>query len=355
MTLIIDGSFGEGGGQILRTSVALSCITGKEVKVVNIRAKRPKPGLKRQHMTAIQAAAAICNAEVSGLKLGSTTITFRPGDIRYGNYKFDIGTAGSITLVLQTLLPIMAYSKGSITVEISGGTDVPWSPPIDYVRNVIRYHLNLLGYSFNLDLIRRGHYPRGGGLVRVSVDRPPRGFNGIKLIDRGSLRVVKGRSHCVRLPKHVAERQARAAESLLRREGVNVPISIELEWYEQNKDSHLGPGSGIVLWAIYDKTIIGGDALGARGKRAEIVGEEAATKLLKAMKSGTALDKHMSDNIIPYIALAKGTSIITSEELSMHAYTNIWLVKQILGIKARLEGELGKPFKLEIKGAGIEF
>jgi len=355
MILIIDGSFGEGGGQILRTSIALSCITGKEIKVVNIRAKRPEPGLKRQHMTAIQAAATICRAEVSGLKLGSTTITFKPGDIKHGSYRFDIGTAGSITLVLQTLLPIMAYSKAPITVEIRGGTDVPWSPPIDYVRNVIRYHLRLLGYEFNIELIRRGHYPRGGGLVKVHVSNPPRGLNSIELIERGRLREIKGRSHCVRLPKHVAERQARAAESLLKREGIKAPISIDLEWYEQGKDPHLGPGSGIVLWAIYDKTVIGGDALGARGKRAEIVGEEAATKLLKAMRSGMALDKHMSDNIIPYIALARGTSIITGEELSMHAYTNTWLVKQILGIDVELKGELGKPFKLRIKGAGIEF
>ncbi|HDD26671.1 MAG TPA: RNA 3'-terminal phosphate cyclase [Acidilobales archaeon] len=355
MTLVIDGSYGEGGGQILRTSIALSCITGKPVKIINIRAKRPEPGLKRQHMTAIQAASTLCNAEVEGLRLGSTTIVFKPGSIRSGSFRFDIGTAGSITLVLQTLLLIAAYTEGSTVIEIRGGTDVPWSPPVDYLRYVIGDHLKSLGYEFKLDLLRRGHYPRGGGLVRVYISNPPRGFKSIELVKRGRLLSIEGISHCVRLPKHVAERQARAAYTLLSREGIKAPINIKLEWYEQGKDPHLGPGSGIVLWAKCDNTVLGGDSLGAKGKRAEVVGEEAAKKLINALRSGMALDKHMSDNIIPYIALAEGVSRIGGEELSMHAFTNIWLVKKILGVEVELEGELGKPFILKIRGAGIRF
>ena len=353
--IVIDGSFGEGGGQILRTSVALSAILGKPVKIVNIRAKRPQPGLKRQHMTAISAAATLCSAEVEGLKLGSTTVTFKPGAIRSGIFKFDIGTAGSISLVLQTLLPIMAYAPGPTEVRITGGTDVPWSPPIDYVRSVITYHLKLLGYEVNVELIRRGHYPRGGGEVRVRVSKPPRALTSLNLVKRGDVKFIKGRSHCVKLPKHVAERQAKSAKEILSKELAGIPIEIELEWYEHGRDPHLGPGSGIVLWASAGKALLGADSLGARGKRAEVVGEEAAKKLLNDLRTGMALDTHMSDNIIPYIALAKGTSVIGGARLSMHAYTNVWLIKKILKVDAKLQGSLDEPFTLEVKGAGITY
>ncbi|MCS7099566.1 MAG: RNA 3'-terminal phosphate cyclase, partial [Sulfolobales archaeon] len=171
--LEIDGSFGEGGGQILRTAVALSAITGTDIRVVNIRARRPEPGLKRQHLTGILAAAEMCNAVVEGAQVGSTEVVFKPGSIRGGEYRFDVGTAGSVTLVLQTLLPIAAFADSPVAIEVSGGTDVPWSPPVDYLRYVVKPHLERLGYAFGVELVRRGHYPRGGGLVRVSVDRPP--------------------------------------------------------------------------------------------------------------------------------------------------------------------------------------
>ncbi len=352
--IVIDGSFGEGGGQILRTSIALSAILGVPIKIANIRAKRPQPGLKRQHMTAITAAATLCNAEVEGLKLGSTTIVFKPKDIKSGTFRFDIGTAGSISLVLQTLLPIMAYAPGPTEVKISGGTDVPWSPPIDYVRSVITYHLKLVGYEVRIELIRRGHYPRGGGEVRVKVDKPPRALAAVELIKRGNVRYIKGRSHCVKLPKHVAERQAKSARELLSKELAGIPIEIELEWYEPSKDPHLGPGSGIVLWASAGEALLGADALGARGKRAEVVGEEAAKKLLNDLRTGMALDTHMSDNIIPYLALAEGTSSIGGAKLSMHAYTNIWLIKKILNIEVEYQGNLNEPFKLRVRGAGVK-
>lgn len=353
---VIDGSYGEGGGQILRTSVALSCITGEDIKVIKIRAKRPKPGLKRQHITAIKAAATLCKAEVEGLELGSTEIVFRPGSIISGSFKFNIGTAGSITLVLQTLLPIMLYTPSNVTVELRGGTDVPWSPPIDYFRNVITWHVSKLSNSvIKTELIRRGHYPRGGGIVRVSVINPSRELNSLRLIKRGDIKYIKGNSHCVRLPRHVAERQASAAKDELIKEGINVPIDINTEWYEASKDPHLDPGSGIVLWCVCDNTVLGADSLGAKGKRAELVGTEAARKLIKDLRTGMALDTHMSDNIVPYVALAKGESLVGCSELTMHAFTNVWLVKNVLNVEASVEGELGKPFILRVKGKSISY
>ena len=344
----IDGSYGEGGGQILRTSVALSCITGQDIRVVNIRAKRPSPGLKKQHLTALRAASIICSANVEGLKEGSKEIIFRPGSIRSGNFTFDIGTAGSVTLVLQTLLPIMAFSSSQISVEVKGGTDVPWSPPIDYVRFVMLPLLKRVGYEVELNLIRRGHYPKGGGFIRAFVKNPPKGFSSISLVERGQIKEIRGLSHCVKLPKHVAERQATAAEAKLRSAGIRVPISIDIEYYEKTHDPHRGPGSGIVLWSLTDKSILGGDALGAKGKRAEVVGEEAADKLIEDLKTGAALDRHMSDNMLIYLALAKGKSKISGSQLSMHALTVIWLINKLATARIDVVGEPGKVFTAEI-------
>ncbi len=347
--LVIDGSFGEGGGQILRTAVALAAITGEEVKIVNIRAKRPDPGLKRQHLTGILAAAKMCDAVVEGASVGSTEVVFKPGTIRGGRYTFDVGTAGSVTLVLQTLLPIMAFADSPVSVEVRGGTDVPWSPPVDYLRFVIRPHLERVGYSFSVEVFRRGHYPRGGGVVRVAVERPPRSFRSVELVRAGNLLSINGLSHCVKLPKHVAERQARAAYEEIRKHFPNVRVDIGLEWYEPEKDPHLGPGSGIVLWATTERSVVGGDGLGEKGKPAEVVGREAATKLLEDLSTGMAYDRHMADIIIPYLALANGLSTIGISRLTLHAYTNIWLVKNVLKADISYEGDIDSPAIVRIK------
>lgn len=348
--LVIDGSFGEGGGQILRTAVALSAVTGADIRVVNIRAKRPEPGLKRQHLTGILAAAKMCDAVVEGASVGSTEIVFRPGSIRGGSYVFDVGTAGSVTLVLQTLLPIMAFADSPVSVEVRGGTDVPWSPPVDYLRYVIGPHLRELGYSFSVELVRRGHYPRGGGIVRVTVERPPRSFRPSSRVESGRLLRVEGVSHCVRLPRHVAERQAEAAASELAKRGFGVRVDVRTEWYEPSRDPHLGPGSGIVLWAVTERSILGADSLGERGKPAEVVGREAASKLLEDLSTGMAYDRHMADIVIPYLALAEGPSTVGVSRLTLHAYTNVWLVRSMLrGVEVDYSGDLDSPAVIRVK------
>ncbi|MEM2757242.1 MAG: RNA 3'-terminal phosphate cyclase, partial [Sulfolobales archaeon] len=224
--VIVDGSVGEGGGQILRTSVALSSILMKPIKVVNIRAKRRNPGLQNQHITAVKAAAEITNATVEGLYLKSTEITFTPKKLKPGRYSFDIGTAGSTTLVLQTLLPILLFMPGETEVEIIGGTDVPWSPPIDYLKNIMLHYIRLLGAEVEVKLLRRGHYPSGGGIVVAKVVNPPAKLRPIKMLERGELVRINGISHCVKLPKHVAERQAKTAEDILRSTYPKIPIDI---------------------------------------------------------------------------------------------------------------------------------
>jgi len=347
----IDGSFGEGGGQILRTSLALSALLGRPVRIYNIRAKRPRPGLQRQHLVSVRAVAELSSARVEGLRLGSTEIVFYPGRIRGGRFRFDIGTAGSITLVLQAVLPVAAYAPEPVEMQITGGTDVPWSPPIDYVRFVLRRLLERMGYVFEAVLRRRGHYPRGGGLVVVRVPRPPGRLDAVDYGSRGRILAVEGLSHAVRLPRHVAERQAAAARRLLQRLGV--PVRIELEWYEPGRDPHLGPGSGIVVWAIAERSVLGGDALGAKGKPAERVGEEAARKLLEDFETSAALDRHASDMLITYAAVACGESLLYGSRLTMHAWTNMHVVRK-LAPEVEMEfvegGELDKPFKLRVHG-----
>src|SRR5436309_9372853 len=168
----VDGSFGEGGGQVLRTAVALAAVLSKEIHVFNIRAGRAEPGLRPQHMTGVKAAAELCSANLQGLEVGATEFVFKPGRLRAGTFRFDVGTAGSVTLVLQTLMPMIAFAPGPVQLEITGGTDVKWSPPIDYVRLVTLPILKKIGYLGDLEIVRRGHYPKGGGLVRFSTRGP---------------------------------------------------------------------------------------------------------------------------------------------------------------------------------------
>ncbi|MCE4601433.1 MAG: RNA 3'-terminal phosphate cyclase [Desulfurococcales archaeon] len=349
--IVIDGSMGEGGGQILRTALAISAVTGRPVRVVNIRAKRRNPGLRPQHLTAVKALADITRARVKGAFVGSMEIEFWPGPVRGGRYTFDVGTAGSVSLVLQALLPALAYADSPVYVRISGGTDVPMSPSIDYMREVLSSLLARFSYLIRIRLLRRGHYPRGGGIVELEIDEPPGMLNPVDIVERGPINSLRGRSHAVRLPRHVAERQARAASRLIERE-LGIAPEIEIEWYKPERDPHLGPGSGITLWAITERSVLGSDALGARGKPAERVGEEAARGLLEDLKLGAAVDRHASDMLPVYMALARGVSRFTGAVLTSHAMTVFKLLKTIIdGFEFKVEGE--SPFKAVIHGVGL--
>ena len=351
--VVIDGSMGEGGGQILRTAIALSAVTGQPVRVVNIRAKRKNPGLRPQHLTAIRALAQITGARVRGAEVGSSEIEFWPGPIRGGVYDFNVGTAGSVSLVLQAILPALAFADSPVRVRITGGTDVKMAPTIDYMRNVFARLLLNFGYRVDIRVYRRGHYPRGGGRVEAIIENPPRRLEPTRIVERGRLLGVEGRSHAVRLPRHVAERQAKAAARVIK-ERLGVDPRIEIEWYEPGRDPHLGPGSGIALWAAYEGSVLGSDSLGERGKRAEVVGREAAIKLVDDIASGAAVDRYASDMLPPYMALASGVSEYTGASLTSHAETVFMLLRIILpeaGIE--VEGSPGKPFRARINGIGL--
>ncbi|MEM3562725.1 MAG: RNA 3'-terminal phosphate cyclase [Candidatus Jordarchaeaceae archaeon] len=349
----IDGSQGEGGGQLLRTSVALSALVNKPVKIYNIRAKRSEPGLKAQHATAINALAKITQAQVTGIKIGSDTITFTPNRPQGGEFKFDIGTAGSISLVLQTIMPCAAFAQSDTKLEIRGGTDVAWSPPIDYITNVTLPILKKMGYQSEVVTVRRGHYPRGGGLVKATIN-PVKKLLPLKLVERGEILRIRGISHAVKLPQHVSQRQADSAEKKLRKAGFE-NVEIKLEWYEKEKDPHLGAGSGIVLWAETSSgSVIGADVLGEKGKPAEKVGEEAADRLLREINRNTPIDSHMGDMLIPYLGVADGVSQIKVSELTLHLLSNIWVTEKILNVKFSVTGKEGEPGTISVKGINLQ-
>ena len=348
----IDGSHGEGGGQILRTSVSLSALTLEPVRVTNIRAGRPKPGLKRQHIAGIDLTARLVNAEVKGLNVGSEKIEFIPKQRRGGEFTYDVGTAGSVSLVLQAALPPALLSPDRVHFTLRGGTDVSWSPPVDYMSNVFSYILGKMGATIKLTQKKRGHYPKGGGKVTCIVE-PIEKLTPLTLTNFGNLESVEGLSHCVRLPAHVAERQASSAEKVLHEKGVGV-IDIKREYYPKNSDPHFGPGSGIVLWAESDSGVrVGSNNLGARGKRAEDVGSEAAYNLLSEISPDKAIDSHLSDMLVPYLALATGNSKIGISKVTSHLETNIWAARCILDVDMKLEGRIGESGLLTVKG--IEF
>jgi len=337
--IYIDGSYGEGGGQIIRTAVALSAVTATEVTITNIRRNRPKPGLKAQHMSAIRTAADMTGARISGLKPGSTEITFSPGDIPGGHYNIDIGTAGSITLLLQCLVPVALSAQEPVSLDITGGTDVAWSPPINYMDHVLLPVLSAMGLKCNIRLQRRGYYPRGGGRVTALIQ--PSVLEATDLEkekvkerdnDKGSDKekekepcMVSGISHSSNLPSHVARRQADAAAQALEKAG----YSSSIDTWTANFPS---TGSGITLWCGH----AGGSALGKRGLPAEKVGKAAAGEIITELGSGAAVDVHLADQLIPYMGLARGGSF-TVREVSEHTKTNIWVVEQFLDVEFRIE------------------
>ncbi len=335
----IDGAYGEGGGAVLRIATALSAVTSKSVKIFNIRSKRPKPGLMPQHLNAVKAVADISNAKVSGLELGSTELFFQPGVIRSGNYEIDIKTAGSITLILQAFMIPAAFADGPVKISITGGTDVRWSPSIDYFNKVTLPILKLMGYLANTKLIRRGHYPRGGGMLEVEIIPVPK-LNPINIVEPNFCS-IRGISHSVNLPEHVATRQANAALKILKNKGYNLQIDIE------HSNNSLGPGSGIFLWT--DGPVpVSGSSIGERGKKAEEVGVEAANEILYHISRRSAVDRYMGDQIIPYLAIA-GNSTIKTAELTQHALTNIHVTECFINKKINVIGKLGESAILTVE------
>ncbi|RLG92488.1 MAG: RNA 3'-phosphate cyclase [Candidatus Hecatellales archaeon] len=350
----VNGSILEGGGQILRVSTALSALTGKPLKVFNVRAKRSPPGLRMQHLTAIKALAELVDAKVKGLNVGSKEIEFYPRTIKGGNFNFDVGTAGSITLVLQALTPVAAYAPQKVFVEIKGGTNNKWAPPIEYMQHVFFPVLKKMGFEGSVSLVRRGFYPKGGGIVRAYLN-PVKSLKPLNLTDKPKVEKVWGLAYSCRLPEHIPKRMAKTAERILVDSGFR-DVQIEVESLQSgHAKCSLDPGCGIVLVAMLgDGLRMGSDCLGEIGKPAEKVGEEAALSLLQQLKEEALVDFHLADQLIIWVSLAEGTSSFYTSRLTLHTLTSIEVCKQILGVNFRVEGEEGKPTTISCRGIGLK-
>ncbi len=325
--LSIDGSHGEGGGQILRSALSLAAITGRPVRIEKLRANRKKPGLAAQHLTSVRAAAMLCDAEVKGAELGSQTLQFIPRKpVRAGDYSLDVaqaregGSAGAVMLVLQTLLPPLALATGVSTVMLRGGTHVDMSPSYDYVHDVWLPTLARMGVRAELSLVRSGWYPVGRGEVRLRIAGSGE-LLPLRLEHRGPLRAVTGRALAANLPAHICERMAAHARDLLEQAG----IAAEIETVVMKAAC---PGAGLYLTAHYENSLAGFGAQGKRGKPAEQVAEEACFALLQHYRSGAALEQHLADQLILPAALCRGESIFGVERISPHLVTNAWVVER---------------------------
>ncbi len=319
----IDGSQGEGGGQMLRTAVALSALTGRSVTVKNIRAKRANPGLAAQHLTAVRGVAALCSARIDGDRVGSTALSFEPGPVSGRRLRLDIGTAGSVTLVLQSCMLASLRANGTVSLRVTGGTNVRWSPPIDYFSMVLLPHLARMGVSAQLRLVQRGFHPQGGGEVDMEL-RPPMDMAAFDETGRGRLVSADGVCYSRNLPGHVCSRMSAAAQKRF----LDASLSIASDVGE-------GPssGAGMQLCARFERTLLGGDGLGERGVPAGKVGETAADALLSEIRSAATLDVHASDQLLPYMALADGPSRFIVREITGHLTTQMQLLRAFMPVE----------------------
>ena len=343
-TIEIDGSFGEGGGQILRTALSLSCITGCPLKLFNIRKGRKKPGLMPQHITCVNAAAVITHAQVSGNEKGSTELTFRPGNIRPGDYMFDIGTAGSCSLVFQTLLPPLVFSGKPSNIIITGGTHVPFSPTYDYISNIFLPMLNRTGVAVESQIMRYGFYPKGGGRVSFRVN-PVTTIKGMKLTSRGTLLSVRGHSGVANLPISIAARQKMSVMQTLH------PVEADIQLMEVPSE---GQGTFVFLKSEYEYALAGFSSLGERGKPAEAVGKEAAEQLTAFNNSSACLDPHLADQMVLYLSLAHEDSSFTTSRITQHLITNLRVIEKFLNVRYEIEGELHSEGSVSLRPSSLK-
>lgn len=329
--LQIDGSYGEGGGQILRTSLSLAAITGQPIRIDRIRANRAKPGLAIQHLTGVRATAALCQAKVTGDQVGSTQLEFIPSQaVQAGHYTFDVaqtlgtGSAGAVTLILQTVLLPLALTQGESIVTLRGGTFVPWSPPAPYIEQVYLPFLQQMGVQATVKLSAWGWYPRGGGELELKVRGNSQGVGSLKsihLLERGALQQIQGVAIVTELPSHIPQRMASRARNLLEQAQLKAQV-------QPRRERGVGPGAGIFLSAVYEQTRTGFGSVGKVGLPAEQVAAIATQELLDFHTHGAPVDVHLADQLLLPAALAAEPSQYRTTEISTHLITNAWVIEQ---------------------------
>ena len=335
----IDGMRGEGGGQILRTSLALSMITGKPFKMTGIRSRRKRPGLMRQHLTAVRAAAEISGAELEGDEINSTSLLFRPGPVLPGNYHFRIGSAGSTTLVLQTLLPALMLADAESSLVIEGGTHNMMAPPYDFLEKSFLPHLREMGPKVDINLQSWGFYPAGGGRIEVRI-RPVTKLKPLKLLERGAAKSKKCRAVLSSLPSQVAERELNQV-----RKKLNWSDS---ELIEEKVPGPRGPGNVMLFELEYEKHTELVSAFGEKSTAAEKVASGGIAEVRAYLTSEAAVGEHLADQLlIPMALAAKGE--FTCISLSSHTLTNMSVIQEFLDLDFVSEKLASDCFRVAVK------
>ena len=340
--LTIDGSAGSGGGQIIRTSLALAALTGKEIRITNIRAKRPKPGLRPQHLTAVKTLAKVCNAKLKGAFVGSKELVFKPGKIEDASLVANIGTAGSISLLLQQILP--ASLACNLKLRVFGGTDVSFAPPINYIQKVTFHYLRKMHAELALNILARGYYPKGQGCVTFESKKclP---LKPIRFTSLGKLQKIECYAHCSGMPAKVAKDSALVAKKTLKESLGSFEWVEHIEATPERKQTI---GFGVDLFAKYSNCVLGANSLGLAGSKPENIGANAAKALFDEISFLAPIDSHCIDQLIPFMALANGKSIIEGK-LTKHAITNIMVTGKLLGAEFKVETS-GQRARISVDG-----
>ena len=342
----IDGSYGEGGGQIVRTATSLAAVTGKPCHIFNIRAGREKPGLMRQHLFGVRALRDLSEGRLEGDEIGSKEISFFPRRVRGKDLTVEIQTAASITMVMQSVLPATLFASSPVKITFRGGaTDTSNAPTFDYFRYVFVAMLQKVGIAVHPALTQRGYYPPGG--AQAEVIATPARPRALSATERGAFeRIVIASSASEALRRRrVAERQADTAEAALTHHGVPIEKTIEY-------GPSISAGSACCIVAEFGKTLIGADRIGARGKWAEDVGREAASRLSNEIGTSACLDRHMADQILPYLALAEDDSCVSASEITRHVQTNMWVIEKFVDGKFDVQGNIIRWSKKDKKRKG---
>lgn len=324
--LVIDGSFGEGGGQILRTSISLSAALGIPIRIMNIRANRPQPGLKPQHFSVVSLMKQVTDADTTGLFVGSTSLEFIPHTLSSGNYFFDIGTAGSMVLLFQSLILSTLTAKKQCKFIVQGGTDVKWAPSWDYFVSVFLSVLQRLGIEVSVQLLRRGYYPKGGGEAEITIHPSNKKLTSLALTDPLPIHQVYGCVHLSGLPDHIAKRMKHAAVKTLLKYNIHALIRTD----RSEADS---VGTGLTLWSNTSDRYIGMVGLGEKGVSAETIGTKTAQQLFSDISSSATVDPFLCDQLLPFLCFCPGQSVLQVRYVSSHAETNMKVLNQFFNKK----------------------
>ena len=340
--LTIDGSQGEGGGQILRSVLSLSALLQQPVTVNNIRAKRSKSGLRPQHLAGVRALAEITGGELFGAHKNSTKLSFAPGPVRPGQYRFDIGTAGSTSLLLAALLPPLLFADAPTRLTITGGTHVPFSPTFHYLHKIFLPTLAQMGGRVSASINRWGWYPHGGGEIVIDI-APCTGLRGIQWLERGPLSSLELLVGLSQLPNHIAAREEERVKERLAAHGYRVTSLVK-------ETPAAGPGNMLFLSAEFTQATVGFSALGRRGKPAESVADELCQSWFDFVNTAATVDRFLGDQLILYLALARGVSVLRCGQISRHLSTNIKVVDQFLPVRFNCQSATGE---IRVTGAGF--